>query len=144
MLAGLFFTYLSNPDVWSKFCTTYEALYELFSKFDDWYVAYGYAVTVPSLQAEWKDYISVALDSAALVTQAHFDELFERDGKSYTPPIDVSLMHSRLTRSCLLLRHRSKVFGVPFTSRWLYNKAFNRKLLTLPRTCNNLDDPRHQ
>lgn len=69
---------MNDPTVWEKFCDTYEALYDLFGKFDAWYLANGQGLTVPSLQAEWKEYIRIVLDSASLRTQAHFDVLFSR------------------------------------------------------------------
>lgn len=66
------FEYLNHPKIWSKFCNTYEALWELFGEFDDFYVDEGQGLTIPSLQEEWKKYMEVVLSSLVKRTQRSF------------------------------------------------------------------------
>lgn len=67
--------------MWSKFCATYEAIYDRLGEFDDWYVQQNTGVIAPSLQKEWKEYIRVVLDSAVLRSRAQFDTYY--DNKRY-------------------------------------------------------------
>lgn len=66
------FNYLNSPDIWSMFCDTYEALYELMGDFDTFYAGSGSGVTIPSLQDEWKEYIEVVLSSMVSRSRASF------------------------------------------------------------------------
>ncbi|KAH7120620.1 hypothetical protein EDB81DRAFT_666993 [Dactylonectria macrodidyma] len=81
---GMVFNYLNDPTVWAKFCDTYEALYDLFGEFDDYYVAQGSGVTIPSLQEEWKKFIEVVL--ASMVNRSriafHLQHLYTTGGVS--------------------------------------------------------------
>lgn len=66
------FEYLNHPDIWKKFCDTYEALWEQMGNFDTFYATQSSAPTIPSLQDEWKEFIEVVLTSLVYNTRKTF------------------------------------------------------------------------
>lgn len=90
------FTYLNNPDVWSSFCGTYDASYDLLGEWDDWWSQNGSNFpppnfAVPSMQEEWKNYIETVLKSLITRSLATFD-LFSELGTMYVIKSLVSLL----------------------------------------------------
>ncbi|KFY47830.1 hypothetical protein V496_10420 [Pseudogymnoascus sp. VKM F-4515 (FW-2607)] len=59
---GMTFEYLRDPTIWGMFCATYEGIYNKMGEFDQWY-ALNVGVASFNLQAEWKDYMQIVLDS---------------------------------------------------------------------------------
>lgn len=58
---GMVFGYVNAPKVWSKFCDTYEAIYDLLGEFDQYHKKLGN--TIVPLQDEWPKYIRTVLNS---------------------------------------------------------------------------------
>jgi chitinase len=67
---------MNEPDIWFKFCSTYEAIYLRFLQWDEWYnntYANGGATrTIPNMADEWKLYIRVVLNSFVLNARENF------------------------------------------------------------------------
>jgi len=64
---GMVFNYMNEPDVWKKFCATYEGIYDLLGQWQTDYKNNPNAnlpqnLNLPDLQKEWKTYINTALD----------------------------------------------------------------------------------
>ena len=64
---AMVFNYMNEPDVWSKFCATYEAIYDLLGQWQTYYnnkpnAPLPQGLNLPDLQDEWKTYINTALD----------------------------------------------------------------------------------
>lgn len=67
---GMVFEYLNAPEVWDKFCATYEAIYALIAQFDK---EHANTAGIPhNLQDEWHMYIATVLQSMVIRTQATF------------------------------------------------------------------------
>lgn len=78
----MIFSYLNHKEVWPKYCAVYEAIYDHFGDFDTWYSTQnGAAVTIPSLQKEWKEYNRVLLDS--IVRRARISATWMYNNKKY-------------------------------------------------------------
>lgn len=69
----MLFTYLDQVDVWDAFCGTYEAIYDAFDTFDQFYDLYRGTDPKILLKDEWKAYIRVVLDSLVLRSIDMFD-----------------------------------------------------------------------
>lgn len=67
---------MNDATVWSIFCNTYEALYELLGEFDSWYAQNGAAVAIPSLQDEWKEFTQAVLQSMVRNANFSFDWMY--------------------------------------------------------------------
>lgn len=67
---------MNNPIIWGKFCDTYEALYDRFGDFDNWYARNGGPIAIPSLQDEWKAYMRAVLDTTVNNSRVAFDRLY--------------------------------------------------------------------
>jgi chitinase len=71
---GMVFGYLNSPKVWSKFCDTYEAIYDLLGDFDQYQTQQGN--TIVSLQDEWPKYIRTVLNSMSSRSKTAMVEYF--------------------------------------------------------------------
>ncbi|KAM0553403.1 hypothetical protein ACHAPJ_007417 [Fusarium lateritium] len=69
---GMVFEYMNHPDVWTKFCDTYEALRTVFGKFDTYYARQTSAPAIPSLKDEWKEYIETLLETTVRLARLDF------------------------------------------------------------------------
>jgi chitinase len=73
---GMIFEYMNNPDVWEKFCDTYEAIYDRLGEFDNYHQQQQ--TGLPSLQDEWPKFIDVVLTSIARRTKGTLALMFAR------------------------------------------------------------------
>lgn len=60
---GMVFEYMNDPEVWEKFCDTYEAIYNRLGEFDDFSARNNR--NIPKIQDEWPKFIDVVLSSMA-------------------------------------------------------------------------------
>ncbi|OQD86867.1 hypothetical protein PENSOL_c084G07525 [Penicillium solitum] len=77
---GMVFNYLNEPDVWSKFCGTYEAIYDLLGQWQTYYnnnpnAPMPQGLNLPDLQDEWKTYINTALDQIVKNGKSTFNNM---------------------------------------------------------------------
>lgn len=66
---------MNEDKVWTAFCGTYNAIYDLFGEWDTFYANHGSGVTLPGLRAEWKEYVETVLVSMVRRTRGTFDSL---------------------------------------------------------------------
>lgn len=71
---GMVFEYMNHPDVWEKFCDTYEAIYNRLGEFDDYHEQQK--TGLPTLQDEWPKFINVVLSSMATRSQGTLLAMF--------------------------------------------------------------------
>lgn len=99
---GMNFYYMNHPEIWPKFCATYEGIYDRLGEFDTWYSQQmGTGGTLPNLQAEWKEYIRVMLDTISRNALANFDIMYSTRRSvlpSPTPPFDIVFSLARSSR----------------------------------------------
>ncbi|KAH0499712.1 hypothetical protein TgHK011_006887 [Trichoderma gracile] len=112
---GLVFSYMNNAIIWTKFCDTYEALYELLGKFDTWYAARGAGVAIPSLQDEWRVFTRAVLHSMGLNAQRSLDWMYR---------------NRKIPRT-------SRASAV-FNGIWAINMRINKPSLVIQGRCPNL------
>ncbi|RYP44871.1 hypothetical protein DL768_008713 [Monosporascus sp. mg162] len=72
---GMLFNYLNNNDVWNRFCASYEALWDRFGEFDEWWLN-NQGVSNVLLQSAWKDYVREVLDSLVRRSRDTFDAMY--------------------------------------------------------------------
>lgn len=72
------FNYMNDPDVWKKFCDTYEAIYDRLGEFDDFYENTGEPALDSPLQTEWKKFMETFLESVVRRSRASFDLMYEK------------------------------------------------------------------
>ncbi|KAF9784244.1 hypothetical protein IL306_007712 [Fusarium sp. DS 682] len=116
LITGMVFEYMNHPDIWKKFCDTYEALWEQMGNFDTFYATQSSAPTIPSLQDEWKEFIEVVL---------------------------TSLVHN--TRTTFQIQWVLALGGImpfnptdPYKIHWLKNISVNQKKIRIAGTCPHL------
>jgi chitinase len=73
---GMVFEYMNAPDVWEKFCDTYEAIYNRLGEFDDYHARKNSGF--PKLQDEWSKYIDVVLSSMANRSKGTLSWMFQQ------------------------------------------------------------------
>ncbi|KAI0190613.1 glycoside hydrolase family 18 protein [Astrocystis sublimbata] len=106
---GMMFEYLRHQEIWDKFCGTYEAIYTKMGEFDTWLrVSHGQGY---NLQAEWKKYIRVVLDSLVLRSRSHFDNYYA--------------LKTQQT--------------VSTEFHWAVNKVANRRRIKITQLCRHMD-----
>ncbi|EXK80363.1 hypothetical protein FOQG_15145 [Fusarium oxysporum f. sp. raphani 54005] len=113
---GMVFEYMNHPDIWKKFCDTYEALWEQMGNFDTFYATQSSAPTIPSLQDEWKEFIEVVLTSLVHNTRTTFQIqwILALGGIMPFNPTD------------------------PYKIHWLKNISVNQKKIRIAGTCPHL------
>ena len=137
------FTYLNSADVWSAFCGTYEAIYDLLGEWDDWWVANGSGVTIPPMQAEWKKYIETVLTSLINRSRATLD-LYSAIAAMYvakTPasPMALQVANANTTLTPFLSRIPNTLPNLAvYLTHWMTNRVTNRPLIRIAGTCSNL------
>ena len=89
---GMALRYLNQPSVWAKFCATYEGIYDRLGEFDTAYSQHGNGIAIPSLQAEWREFIRVQLDSIVLHSRKQYDSMWPN--KAYVDFILTSAAYS--------------------------------------------------
>ncbi|KAJ6001245.1 hypothetical protein N7522_006472 [Penicillium canescens] len=77
---GMVFNYMNEPVVWSKFCATYEAIYDLLGQWQTYYnnnpnAPLPQGLNLPDLQDEWKTYINTALDQIVSNGKSTFNQM---------------------------------------------------------------------
>lgn len=80
---GMVFEYMNDPEVWDKFCDTYEAIYERLGEFDDFHASLNR--NFPKLQDEWPKFIDAVLSSMATRSKATLWWMFS--GRTYVHPL---------------------------------------------------------
>lgn len=78
---------MNSEEIWDMFCASYQGMYPRFSQFDSWYnLPQNNFPAAPSLQAEFKKYIRVALDDVVVRSRAEFDAMYTN--RRYVPLTD--------------------------------------------------------
>ncbi|KAJ5124984.1 uncharacterized protein N7515_008809 [Penicillium bovifimosum] len=106
---GMVFEYINHPDVWEKFCATYEAIYNRLGEFDEYHSRKGNSF--PVLQDEWPKYIDVVLKSMANRSRGTLSWMFQQRAEK-----------------------KNKFYSLI----WGINVGKNVRKITLPGKCPNL------
>lgn len=108
------FNYLNLPEVWDKFCQTYNAMRFWLIAFDsNWNDDNG---PPPKLVKNWDTYIRVLLDTIVIDSRANLEQAF-------------------ITRAQVPNSDPRKLF---YDARWAVNMFYNKKSMKLNGTCINL------
>lgn len=135
---------MNSAEVWAAFCGTYEAISTLLESFDDLYKDTEEAesgIAIPSLQAEWRDYMETVLTSLVKRTRKSYD-WYHTTAMGYVVASLVSLPPP-IPRQALTEYNNSMLASTPanqaaFGIHWTTNNLYNRKLIQISGTCPNL------
>ena len=126
---GMVFAYMNGPDVWEKFCDTYEAIYDRLGEFDDYHRQQN--TGLPSLQDEWPKLIDVVLSSMANRSKGTLMLMFQR--RSY-----VFHFYLRCPRVVNTNQDFREKLNNHYNYFWGHNMLGNYHRIALPGRCPNL------
>ncbi|KAJ5566412.1 hypothetical protein N7535_008050 [Penicillium sp. DV-2018c] len=127
---GMVFEYMNHPDVWEKFCATYEAIYDRLGEFDEYHSQKGN--NFPVLQDEWPKYIDAVLKSMANRSKGTLSWMFQQ--RAYVLHFLLTLFIYATNTYHISRERNNKLYSLI----WGLNVGKNVRKITLPGKCPNL------
>ncbi|KAH8655299.1 hypothetical protein BX600DRAFT_525229 [Xylariales sp. PMI_506] len=106
---GMVFQYMNDDNIWSKFCSTFEAIYADMQTLDTWNAGSGHVFPV-TFATEWSNFVRASLDSIVVRSRALYSALYSK----------------------------RKSTNSVYEFHWTVNNVVNKSKFQIPGTCAHL------